>query len=271
MKILPVSVRNAKESDSSFFIELYNIYLKTGVIHICNTDVEITFNDIVYYPVPIQRGNVKTTVDSKIDNMDLKISDADNSKVSALMNGFDFRGRIVEIFRIQYPESLEDSDIIIPIFRGKLDAPSYSNGEFTCIVKSAFPKNHIPMRTTQYFCNNTFGDSLCKKNKKILNCKITRIISENKVEIQLDDNSQSISTNEYENGLITVGYETKLISSNTTNTITTKYPFIYEMQINDKATISLNCNKTPEMCAKYNNRENYGGFLAIPKEFRILS
>ena len=78
MKILPVSIKQAKDSDSSFFIELYNIYLKTGTVRICNCDAVITFNDLQYYPVPIQRGNIKSTVDSKVDNMDLKIADADN-------------------------------------------------------------------------------------------------------------------------------------------------------------------------------------------------
>ena len=137
MKILPVSIEKAKEQASSFFVELYNVYLKTGTIRICNCDTVINFNGYNYYPVPIERGNIKSTVDAKIDNMDLNISDADNEKVSALLEGFDFRGRRVEIFRIQYPESLTDNNIVIPVFWGYLDAPA-SNGEFTCTVKANF-------------------------------------------------------------------------------------------------------------------------------------
>ena len=56
MKILPVSIELAKEQSSSFFIELYNIYLKTGIIRICNCDTVISFNGYNYYPVPIERG-----------------------------------------------------------------------------------------------------------------------------------------------------------------------------------------------------------------------
>ena len=56
MKILPVSMKKAKESENPFFIELYRIYLKTGTIRICNCDVVITFAGETYYPVPIERG-----------------------------------------------------------------------------------------------------------------------------------------------------------------------------------------------------------------------
>ena len=271
MKILPINMQEAKERDSSFFIELYNIYLRTGVIRICNCDEIITFNHYQYYPVPVERGSIKTSVDSKIDNMDLKISDADKSKVGALINGFDFRGRIVEIFRINYPESLEDSSIWMPVFRGKIDAPSYTNGEFSCTLESAFPQSKVPMRTTQYFCNHTFGDSLCTMNKRDIQCEVIGVLSSNEIKIRILSNGMTISKNQYEYGVAVVGFEAKMIESNTEDSIKVKYPFVYDVHIGDKVMLSLNCNKTPELCAKYNNRQHYGGFLAIPKEFRIIS
>lgn len=64
----------------------------------------------------MQRGTIKSSVDAKIDNVELKIADTDNSKITALLEGFDFRGRYVEIFRIQYPESLEDEEIAMTVF-----------------------------------------------------------------------------------------------------------------------------------------------------------
>lgn len=266
MKILPVSMELAKEQNSSFFIELYNIHLKTGTIRICNCDVVINFAGYEFYPVPIERGNIKTSVDAKIDNVDLKIADADNSKIAALMQGFDFRGRVVEIYRIQYPESLEDENIVIPVFYGRLDAPSYSNGEFTCTVTSAFPKNKVPNRLTQYFCNNTFGDELCKMNKGELKINID-VANSTPTYIALTSNA--LADGKYDNGLLTMGYETKLIKKSTPNSLVLAYPLLSD--IANTATITLNCNKTPEMCAKYNNRKNYGGFLAIPKEFRVIT
>lgn len=264
MKILPVSIEKSKELNSSFFIELYNIYLKTGIIRICNCDKIIIFNKLQYYPVPIQRGNIKSTVDAKVDNMDLKISDADNEKVSALLEGFDFRGRKVEILRIQYPESLSDNSIVIPVFWGYLDAPSYSNGEFTCTVKASFPQNNVPIRVTQYICNNNFGDENCKLNKDI---RIININTEKSTPTKIITGDK-IEPNYYKNGLITIGYETKMIKSNDADgTIYTFYPFQGDIQAT--ATLQRNCDKTPEMCERYGNRKNYGGFLSIPKEFRV--
>ena len=122
---------------------------------------------VYYYPVPVQRGTIKSSVDAKIDNVELKIADTDNSKITALLEGFDFRGRYVEIFRIQYPESLEDEEIAMTVFYGYLDTPTYSNGEFTVTVKAAFPNNKVPSRITQYFCNAAFGDEQCGMDKDL--------------------------------------------------------------------------------------------------------
>lgn len=264
MKILPISIEKSKEQNGTFFIELYNIYLKTGTIHICNCDTVITFNNRDYQPVPIERGSIKSTVDAKIDNMDLKIADADNSKISALMSGFDFRGRVVEIIRIQYPDSLEDNSIFVPVFYGYLDTPSYSNGEFSCIVKANFPKVKVPAWTTQYYCNNTFGDSGCKMDKAERNLKIDPLTS-TPTELVIVD--ELLTADFYKNGLVTNGYETKMIKSNTENKIITFYPFLSDLK--SEIRVVRNCDKTPEMCEHYKNRKNYGGFLAIPKEFRL--
>lgn len=266
MKILPISFNEAKEKYSSFFIELYTIHLKTGIIRICNCDIMIYFGGYNYYPVPIERGSIKTTVDAKVNNMDLKISDADNSKIAALMQGFDFRGRMVEIWRIQYPESLSDSSLTMPVFWGYLDAPSYSNGEFTCNLTASFPNSEVPNRVTQYFCNNQFGDELCKMDLATRTAEID-VSASTANKIKLKD---TLEEDFYKNGLITIGYETKLIKSNTSDGyVTTQYPFLVDLT--GTATLTRNCDKTPEMCRKYNNMKNYGGFLAIPKEFKVIT
>ena len=87
--------------------------------------------------------------------------------------------------------------------------------------------------------------------------KATKIITGDKIE-----------SNYYKNGLITIGYETKMIKSNDADgTIYTFYPF--QGQLQATASLQRNCDKTPEMCERYGNRKNYGGFLSIPKEFRV--
>lgn len=86
-------------------------------------------------------------------------------------------------------------------------------------------------------------------------------------------NAADVAEGYYKNGLITIGYETKLIKDNFIDNndgnhyVVTQYPFLGA--ILDTATLQRNCDKTPEMCEKYGNRQHYSGFLAVPKEFRL--
>lgn len=268
MKILPVKLAEAKERANSFFIELYTIWLTTGIIRLCNCDQVITFNGQDYQPVPVQRGTIKSTVDAKIDNVELKIADSDLSKVAALIEGFDFRGHYVEIDRIMYPESLHNSDYVMNVFYGYLDTPVYSNGEFTVQVKAQFPVTNTPSRVTQYFCNAAFGDDECGMDK----AQRTIDIDTAKSSKNLIVTTTSMTAGYYRNGLLTIGYETKFIKSDYIDTsgnhiLQTLYPFLGDLQT--IATIERNCDKTPEMCANYGNRARYSGFLAVPKEYRL--
>lgn len=269
MKILPISMKTAKESSNPFFIELYTIWLTTGVIRLCNCDEVITFAGNDYSPVPIQRGTIKATVDSKVDNVELKIVDADNSKISALMSGFDFRGRYCEIDKILYPDSLTDPTAVVLAFYGYLDTPTYSNGEFTVTIKSSVPYIQSPTRITQYFCNSSFGDTECGMDKAKRTVNIDTVKSTaNKIYI-----TDTIDGGYYNSGLLTIGYETKWISNDYINEygahiLETQFPF--QGTIQATGTIERNCNKTPEMCKnQYNNRSRYSGFLAVPLEFRL--
>ena len=116
------------------------------------------------------------------------------------------------------------------------------------------------------FCNNTFGDTMCKMDKKT---RVLGVSIANSTPSEIVVTGTTLTANEYAEGLLTIGYETKQIKSNTDNKIVLYYPIMGDMK--DSCTISRNCNKTPEMCDKYNNRKNYGGFIAIPKEFRITT
>ena len=268
MKILPVQIATAKERSNSFFIELYTLWLTTGIIRLCNCDQAITFNGNTYQPVPVQRGTIKSTVDAKIDNVELKIADTDLSKVATLIEGFDFRGHYVEIDRILYPDSLSNGDMFMCVFYGYLDTPVYSNGEFTVQIKASFPNNNTPSRVTQYFCNAAFGDTECGMDKSIRTVNVDKTTS-TKYNIVITTDT---AADYYTNGLITIGYETKFIKSdyidsNNNHVIQTLYPFMGEIQATAK--IERNCNKTPEICAKYGNRARYSGFLSVPKEFRL--
>ena len=271
MRILPVVLEEAKEKYNNFFIELYTLTLTTGIVRLCNCDKVINFGGNDYQPVPVQRGSIKSTVDSKIDNVELKIADTDLSKVAALVGGFDFRGCYCEIDRIVYPDSLNDSDIVMMVFYGYLDNPAYSNGEFTVQVKAALPYTTKPSRTTQYYCNSIFGDDECQASKGKKNITINTETS-TASKIIVNTGLDNVDTGYYENGLLTIGYETKMIErdyfdSNDQRIFQMSYPFMGTLVQNAK--VQRNCDKTIETCRKYNNQKHYSGFLAVPKEYRL--
>lgn len=271
MKILPVIIEKAKEAYGNFFVELYTLTLTTGIVRLCNCDKVVSFAGHDYQPVPVQRGSIKSTVDSKIDNVELKIADTDLSKVAALVGGFDFRGCYCEIDRILYPDSLTDASAYMIVFYGYLDNPTYSNGEFTVQVKAAMPYTTKPSRTTQYYCNSIFGDSECKASKASRTISINTETSTSAKIIVLNDLS-SLEVGYYNNGLLTMGYETKMISrdyydNNGQRIFQLAYPFMGDMA--KTATVQRNCDKTIETCRKYGNQKNYGGFLSVPKEYRL--
>ena len=271
MKILPVLIKEAKEKYSNFFIELYTLTLTTGVVRLCNCDKVISFAGNDYQPVPVQRGSIKSSVDSKIDNVELKIADTDLSKVAALVGGFDFRGCYCEIDRILYPDSLTDRDAVMLVFYGYLDNPAYSNGEFTVQVKAALPYTNKPSRTTQYYCNSIFGDTECGASKGTKSITInTETSTKSKIIVTTD--MTNIENGYYENGLLTIGYETKMINrdyydANGQRIFQLVYPFMGDLVKNAK--VQRNCDKTIETCRKYGNQKNYSGFLAVPKEYRL--
>ncbi len=271
MKILPVVISKAKELYNNFFIELYTLTLTTGIVRLCNCDKVISFGGNDYQPVPVQRGSIKSTVDSKIDNVELKIADTDLSKVAALVGGFDFRGCYCEIDRIVYPDSLENSDIKMIVFYGYLDNPSYSNGEFTVQVKAALPYTTKPSRTTQYYCNSIFGDTECTASKGLRSITInTETSTKSKIIVTTD--LTNIENGYYENGLLTIGYETKMIKrdyydNNGQRIFQMVYPF--QGDLVSSAKVQRNCDKTIETCRKYGNQAHYSGFLAVPKEYRL--
>lgn len=271
MKILPVVIKEAKEKYNNFFIELYTLTLTTGIVRLCNCDKVIQFGGNDYQPVPVQRGSIKSTVDSKIDNVELKIADTDLSKVAALVGGFDFRGCYCEIDRIVYPESLENSDIVMMVFYGYLDNPAYSNGEFTVQVKASLPYTNKPSRVTQYHCNSIFGDAECQANKGLRDITInTETSTASKIIVTTD--MFDVPEGYYKNGLLTIGYETKMIQRDyydglSQRILQTSYPFLGDLVQNAK--VQRNCDKTIETCRLYGNEIHYSGFLSVPKEYRL--
>lgn len=259
MITLPVSMAKAKESGNPFFIELYVLQLRDGVMRIAATDENILYNNEEYTAVPFQRGEVTTSMDNLTDSCEVSLGDCTYEALKYVIEGFDFRGCNAIIFRIQYPDSLEAPTIAQPVFAGYIDEPSYSNGEFTCKVKSRLPEIECPNRNFRMACNSEFGDAECGMS---LAEETMPVISTASNTVTLE---KSHDKNYWKDGVISVGGESRIITESNGNTITLNVNFVQDIT-GHSATLRRGCNKTVEACRTFGNMKHYSGFPAIPFE-----
>lgn len=259
MITLPVSMAKAKESGNPFFIELYILQLRDGVMRIAATDENILYNNEEYTAVPFQRGEVTTSMDNLTDSCEVSLGDCSYELLKYVIEGFDFRGCNALIFRIQYPDSLKDPSIVQPVFSGYIDEPSYTNGEFSCKVKSRIPEIECPNRNFLMACNSEFGDEECGMSLAEETLTVQSVASNI---VTLD---KSHDKNYWKDGVISVGGESRIITESNENIITLNVNFVQDIT-GHSATLRRGCNKTVEACRAFGNMKHYSGFPAIPFE-----
>lgn len=262
MSNLPVQMSTAKNSGSTFFIEVYVLELRTGTSYIAACDEDIVACGQTWTAIPLSRGDISKSMDNVVDECEIKIGDVDDSKLAYIMNGFDFRGCKVTVFRIKYPDILTDPNVYEFVFSGYIDCPSYSGGVFTCTIKNFFPNVEAPTRTYQYPCNSNFGDRNCCMN---IGREDVRVVSDNISSITID---RGYPDNYWKNGVVSINGESRMISSNSGQTVNLNINFIQKNIPGQIAQLERGCDKTAADCDRHGNRVHYSGFLAIPFESR---
>ena len=253
-------MQEMKDSDETFFIELYVIELRTGTVRIAACDENIMFAGEEYMAVPFQRQNIVRSMDSLADSCEIVLGNCNEDLLAFVMNGFDFRGCTATVFRIMYPDSLSDPNIVQWVFSGYIDNPSFSSGVFTCKIMSRFPEVECPNRTYQLACNCDFGDEDCTMS---LEETTTTVKSREGNTLTV---SISKSKDYWKNGVVTVQGETRIIESSEGDKIVTNINFIQNEIEGKKAVLCRGCNKTKEDCKRHGNTQHYSGFPAIPFE-----
>ncbi len=261
---LPACMQKEKESGNPFFIELYILELRTGTLRLAACDENVVYNDMEYLAIPFQRGEVKRSRDNITDSVELTISDSSENHaydlLSFVMNGFDFRGCNVTIFKIQYPDSLTDPTIAKWVFSGFIDEPAFTGGTFSCQVVSRMPEINCPNRNYRLACNSEFGDEECGLSKEETTLAIK------KVDFCTLWLSRSYNNNYWKDGVITIRGESRVITSSSGDTVTVNATFCQLNVAGASATLRRGCDKTVKRCREYGNMKHYGGFPAIPFE-----
>jgi hypothetical protein len=269
MIILPAKLSEMKDSDSVFFIDLYKLSFPTGNLYMCACDTDISFyipgtsTPVTYMAQPIERGELTQTSDSKLDNVEIGISDASEAFLNALFDTYDFRGYDIDIYQIAYPGSLGNSDQYKWVFHGYIDSPSLdmSTATFKATLKAYMP-NQISCRTFMSPCNAWFGDS--EECGAYFDIK-SGTVGVNSNQYVIYDPARIESGNYWKNGVITIGFESKRIISSSPGLIVVEYPF-YNTPTGTY-TIQNGCDHTQTDCIRHNNLLNYSGFPGVPYEY----
>lgn len=267
---LPVKMAEAKEAGTNFFIELYRLELPSYTLLLASCDEDIQFAGETYNAFPIKRGEITKTVDSRVDNCDIEISNVNDSFTLALFNGKSFLGSRAYVYKILYPDSLNDENIVHLVFYGQIDSPELTeNATFKCSIVSDLP-NMDNCRTMQYCCSAAFGDANCGKTPvAVTNSSFSfGTGSFNGVSRQTIKDSK-LSGNYWGNAIVFVdGMSRRVITwDSSSNTVYLEYAFPDNVDISGGYKIVQDCDKTPACCGNYNNLTRYGGFLFIPFEF----
>lgn len=263
MLILPQKMSEMKDSNQTFFIELYKIDLRTGPLYLAATDVDITFWGQTFIAIPFQRETITRSMDNVIDSCDITLGDADYDKLAYICNGFDFRGCNVTIVKIMYPDSLRDNSLCSVVFTGYIDNPSYSGGTFSCTLKTRLPNIEAPNRSCQLCCNSEFGDEECTVSLDSTTVHLASGSTKDNIVLPA-----TYEENYWKDGVITIKGESRLILSSKDNKVTIAYSFLQEdIKPNMEATLIRGCDKTKETCKnRFNNLRHFSGFPAIPYE-----
>lgn len=251
------------------FIELYHLYLPTATVRYAACDVDIVFGGNTYKSLPIQRGEIKATVDNKVDTVELKIANVDQNFTTALYQGLDFRGSRVEIFTIIYPDSLNDSTLYKYIFTGYLDNPVFDGKEFKVTLKNRLPNSDYPPRTCDLLCQAWFGDAdECGAAKNTA----TVVIGANSTQTTIYSSSIVQPTDHWKDGMVTWQGESRQIISSGVGFVRVRYPLTYTVSVGSTVYLEQGCDHFSNTCRdRYGNLHNYSGFLAVPFELKVVT
>ena len=259
--VVPVSLQQMKDSEETFFIELYEVALRTGTIYLAACDEDIEFNGHTYMAIPFERGEISKSIDQVTDQCTVSVGDVDDERLAYIMNGFDFRGCTAAIMRIAYPDSLETNQAFY-VFYGYLDNPAYEDGVFSCTIKSYFPSIQAPSRTYQITCNSAFGDCICCMDRHKTTLKVVSISDDGFLTI-----NKNYDEDYWKDGTASISGETRLITMSNGQRIQVNYGFMQNNIIGKSIILERGCDKTYETCkTRYKNLKRFSGFPAIPFE-----
>lgn len=271
-KDINTTMENEKDAAANKPIELFIVELDEQTLCFCDYTENIDFydkngNQQTYEAVAISRGDVQTSIDTKVDEVQVSVDNVDLS-MSAYEASSRINGRKMTIWKV-FLDHLDDPDNYIFIFSGRMDAPAITQQKMSVNVVSELDTLDVqlPRRKFQTQCNWQFASEECgiDIDQYIQTGTVDSISSDG---LTITDSDRTESDDYWKYGILTIGEEEQLVRSNSNGDIIVEFPFT-NASAGDSYQIEPGCSKARDDndngCSRYNNTDRYGGFVSIPR------
>jgi hypothetical protein len=272
-KNINTTMQNEKDADFNQPSEIYQIFLKEQTLYFTDFNQDLDFfdengNPQIYKSVAISRSKASKSNDTKVDSITVNIDNV-NLEMSAYEAASEISGQRMVILKI-FKNQLDNPDNKIYVFSGEMDAPAIDQHAMAVEVVSDLDTLNVqlPRRNFQVKCSwpEGFAGSGCgiDTNHYTQTGTIDSISSDG---LTITDADRTESDDYWKYGTFIVGTEKQRIISNSNGNINLQ--FLLDAQAGDQYTIKAGCSKIRDDgqngCARYNNQQNYGGFISIPR------
>lgn len=277
------AIEAEKDSVANIPTELYQIFLPDNTLYLAVWPHSLDFYNEdggtqTYSAAAISRQAVKKTKDLSVDRLKVSIDNV-NQEWSAYAANYDLSNVKVTIWKVFLERTSDGSggyeySIIgdfndkVEMFSGYIDNPQIDESKIVVTLKSPLDTldERLPRRKFTVRCPWRFGSEECGKTPPTQSGSISSLSSDHTV-VTLD----TLSDTNWNHGTIKVGeYSRQIINYDlSANTITLEFGLPADVSSGDSYTLTAGCSKvrddSSEGCEYWANKENYGGFPAIPE------
>jgi len=275
-----VDVSGILDNESNKPLEIYDVYLDSATLHFVANTQNVNFYDPdgeaqEYIALGISRGNIETSVDTKVDSVAIRLDNV-NLAMSSYVSANELRGRKVIIRKVFADISgTWDSDDDLYLFNGMIDQQSIGESvmEIQCVSRAGTFEIETPRRMYGLLCPWKFASTGCTDglSANTLYAAITGTVEANSTISEIKDSARTEAENYWNYGQVEfkTGDNTgasRVVTDSENGAFTLNYALSNTPGVGDQYVIKRGCDKTITWCSGLSNSAAFGGFFTIPFE-----
>lgn len=288
----------AKAQPQSSPIEVWDVHLgSTSVVDVNTLFFVVTNKNIkffafadstpqIYIGLGINRTPIARHIDSKIDNVDISLTNVDRT-FSQYFNDIDLRGKRIIIRKVfadllASPTGTGGNNYKV-MFDGVIDAPTLNQTRLQAQLRNNLFQSlafKVPRRTYQGLCNYRFGssgDCASHQTQTVLFGTKTGTLQQVRSQVNFYDSNRTEgnSGDYWAPGIIkmtggtsgNIGLKRRVVQSTSTGDIYLESNFPYVVVAGDTYQMDRDCGHTLDKDCRdrFNNNSEFGGFITIPE------